>query len=341
MRRLIWGALMAAYPFAIYPLYGDELYGLDEVPSLRLIIPTPPGSTYDRYGRLVARHLVRHLPGRPAVTPQYMPGASGKIAANYLYNVAPKDGSVIGMVLKVTPLTQLLGEGHVQYDAARFNWIGSPARLGESLVVWHTAGVRSFDDAKRNPIRIGATSPSGAHYIYPKLANALMGTKFKIVTGYPGGQQVNLAMERGEVEGRSAEPWAEWKVGKPEWVRERRIIPIMQMALHKHPDLPHVPLATDLPMSHEARQMFDLVSVYGEISRPFVAPPDVPHARVAALREAFRKTMADPEFLADAVRGNVEIDPILDDELEALVRRSLTMQPAAIAMLKSVLAVKE
>src|SRR5436309_8013122 len=119
MRRLIFGAIMAVYPFATYPLYGDELHGLDELPALRLVISAPPGSTYDRYGRLVARHLGRHLPGRPMVVPQYMPGASGKIAANYLYNVAPKDGSVIGIVLKITPMAQLLGERHIQYDAAR------------------------------------------------------------------------------------------------------------------------------------------------------------------------------------------------------------------------------
>jgi tripartite-type tricarboxylate transporter receptor subunit TctC len=341
IRRLILGVIMASFPLALHPLYGDELYGLDKPPSLRLVIAGPPGSTYDRYGRLVARHLGRHLPGRPVVTAQYMPGASGKVAANYLYNAAPRDGSVIGIVLKVTPMTQMLGDANIKYDAARFNWIGSPARLGETLVVWHRAGARSLDDAKHRVISIGATSPSGAHYIYPKLANALLGTKFRIITGYPGGPQINLAMERGEVEGRGAEPWAEWKASKPEWVRERKIIPIMQMALHKHSELPDVPLMAELPMGHEARLIFDLVSISGEIGRPFVAPPEVPPARVAQLRDAFHKTMADADFIADAARVNAEVDPIGGDELTALARRLLATSPDVIAMLKSALATKE
>jgi len=340
MRRLIWGMIMAVHPFATYPLYGDEVHRLDE-PALRLVISAPPGSTYDRYGRLVARHIGRHLPGSPVVVPQYMPGASGKIAANYLYNVAPQDGSVIGIVLKITPMAQLLGEGRIQYDAARFNWIGSPTRLGETLVVWHTAGARSFDEAKRSLVSIGATSPSGAHYLYPKLANALLGTKFKLVAGYPGGPQINLAMERGEVEGRSAEPWAEWKASKPEWVHEKKIIPILQMALHKHPDLPHVPLTTELPMSAEARRVFDVAANDGEISRPFVAPPGVPAERVAMLRNAFRKTMADPDFIADASHIGAEIDPISGDELDLLVKRVLTADSGTINSLKSALAAKE
>jgi tripartite-type tricarboxylate transporter receptor subunit TctC len=252
-----------------------------------------------------------------------MLGASGRVAANFLYRTGPQDGSVIGVIQQSIPMGQALGETGVQYDASRFNWIGSPVRLDETLVVWHTAGVRTIEDARQKSVIIGATSPTGMNYVYPKLANELLGTKFKIVTGYPGGTPIVLALERGEVDVRGSNPWSEWKATKPDWVREGKIIALMQMSLFKHPDLPHVPLMMELAPNETVRSIFELVSIVGEIGRPFVTGPGVPPERTAALREAFRKTMIGPEFLADAARSHIDIHPILDKNWSSAVKRVL------------------
>jgi tripartite-type tricarboxylate transporter receptor subunit TctC len=307
---------------------------------MRLIISADPGGSYDQIGRLVSRHLGRHIPGGPRVVPENMLGASGRVAANYIFRAAPRDGSVVGLIQQSIPMGQALGEGGVQYDAARFDWLGSPVRLDETLVVWHTTGVRTIEDAKRRQVVIGATSPTGMNYVYPKLANELIGTKFKIVTGYPGGTPIVLALERGEVEGRGSNPWSEWKATKPDWVREGKIIALMQMSLFKHADLPDVPLMIDLAPDETARSVFELVSITGEIGRPFVTPPGAAPERVAVLRDAFRKTMTDPEFLADAAKSHIDIHPILADELDALVRRVLGAPRSATDLLKSALAAK-
>lgn len=304
--------------------------------DLRLIVSAQAGGSYDHVARLVARHLGRHLPDAPRVVVETMPGASGRIAASYLYNAAPRDGSVIGLIQQAIPMGQALGEP-VQYDAARFNWIGSPVAVDDVLVVWRASGVRTIDDARRRDVVIGGTGTTGANYIYPKLANAFVGTRFKIVAGYHGGPAINLAMERGEVDGRGANPWSDWKATKPEWVREGKVIPILQMSRGKHPDLPAVPLLIDLAPDAAVRSLFELVGIVGEIGRPFLAPPHVPVERVRALRDAFRSTMADPTFLADAAMLHADVSPIVGDDLAALVRRVLNAPGKEIDLLKAAL----
>src|SRR4051812_1434444 len=305
--------------------------------SMRLIISADPGGSYDQIGRLVSRHLGKHIAGRPRVIPENMLGASGRVAANYMYRVAPQDGSVIAIVQQSIPMGQALGESGIQYDAARFNWIGSPVRPDETLVVWHTTGVRSIEDAKKKEIVIGATSPTGMNYVYPKLANELLGTRFKIVSGYPGGTPIILALERGEVEGRGSNPWSDWKTRKPDWVRDKKIIPLMQMSLFKHPDLPDVPLMVDLAPNETARAVFELVTITGELGRPFLTAPDVPADRVKALRDAFKATMKDPEFLAEAAKTQKEIHPIYSEEMDRLVKRVLSAPKEAKDILKAAL----
>jgi tripartite-type tricarboxylate transporter receptor subunit TctC len=309
--------------------------------NLRMVIAADPGGSYDSDARLVARHLGRHIPGNPKIIPESMIGASGRVAANYMYRTAPQDGSVIAALQQSVPMGQAIGESGVAYDAARFNWIGSPVRPDEVLVVWHSTGVRTIEDAKRKPVIIGATSPTGMNYVYPKLANELLGTKFKIVTGYAGATHINLAMERGEVEGRGSNPWSEWKTLKPDWVRDGKIVPLMQMTLIRHADLPNVPRMIDLAGNDDVRTVFELTSITGEIGRPLLTAPGVPADRVAALRAAFIETMLDPEFLGDAARMEREIHPIPGLELEALVRRELGAPKSAIDLLKAALAKKD
>jgi tripartite-type tricarboxylate transporter receptor subunit TctC len=309
--------------------------------SIRMVISADPGGSYDSDSRLVARYLGRHIPGNPKVVPENMIGASGRLAANYMYRSAPQDGSVIAVVQQSIPMGQAVGESGVQYDAARFNWIGSAVRPDEVLVVWSSTGVRTIEDARNRPVIIGATSPTGMNYVYPKLANELLGTKFKIVTGYAGATHINLALERGEVEGRGSNPWSEWKTAKPEWVRDGKIVPLIQMTLIRHPDLPNVPRLIDLATSADMRTVFELISITGELGRPLLTAPGVPADRVAALRQAFDETMLDPDFLADAAKMEREIHPIPAAELESLVQRQLSAPKSAIDLLKAALAKKD
>ncbi len=336
-------AIVCLLAISVWPSAGDadaiaDFYGRT---SIRLVIAADPGGSYDSDARLVARHLGRHIPGNPKIVPENMIGASGRVAANFMYRSAPQDGSVIAAVQQTIPLGQAVGESGIQYDAVRFNWIGSPVRPDEVLVVWHSTGVRTIEDAKTRQVIIGATSPTGMNYVYPKLANELLGTKFKIVTGYAGATHINLAMERGEVEGRGSNPWAEWKTAKPDWVREGKIVPLMQMTLIKRPDLPDVPRLIDLAANADVRTVFELISISSEIGRPLLTAPGVPGDRVAALRQAFIETMADPEFLGDAAQMEREIHPIPGLELQSLVQRELSAPKSAIDLLKAALAKKD
>jgi tripartite-type tricarboxylate transporter receptor subunit TctC len=234
-------------------------------------------------------------------------------------------------------MAQVTGESGVQYDAARFNWIGSPILLDDVLIVWHATGVRSIDDAKKKEVVIGATSTTGTNYIYPKLTNELLGTKFKIVTGYQGATPIKLALERGEVEGHGSNPWSDWKASRPEWVRDKKIIPLMQMSLERVADLPDVPLLIELAPNADIRAVFELMSVTADIGRPFVTSPGVPRERVAALRQAFANMTRDPEFLADAAKVQVGIHLIDGAALDALVQRVLRSPKSAIDLLKAAL----
>jgi tripartite-type tricarboxylate transporter receptor subunit TctC len=339
MQSLLFNLFAAALALAAIPAtaHGDSAADFYKDKSIRLIISGESGGTYDTDGRLLAKHMARHIPGNPRVIPENMLGASGRVAANYLYNAAPKDGTVIAILQQSVALGQALGESGIQYDSARFNWIGSPVRPDETLVVWHTTGVKSIEDAKKKEVIIGATSPTGMNYLYPKLANELLGTKFKIVTGYPGGTPIMLALERGEVEGRGSNPWSDWKARKPDWVREKKIVPLMQMSLFKHPDLPDVPLMVDLAPNETARAVFELVTITGELGRPFLTAPDVPADRVKALRDAFDATMKDPEFLAEAAKTQKEIHPIHWEEMDRLVKRVLSAPKEAKDILKAAL----
>jgi tripartite-type tricarboxylate transporter receptor subunit TctC len=329
--------ILSVAPNVCHAQTAAEFYGRTPI---RMLISADPGGSYDSNARLVGRHLGKHIPGNPRIVAEQMVGASGRTAASYLYNVAPKDGSVIALVQQSVPMGQATGEPGVQYDAARFNWIGSPILLDDVLVVWHTTGIRSMEGAKSKEIIIGATSATGTNYIYPKLTNELLGTRFKIVTGYQGATPIKLALERGEVEGHGSNPWSDWKVSRPDWVRDKKIIPLMQMSLEKHPDLPDVPLLIDLAPNPDVKAVFELMSVTADIGRPFVTAPGVPADRVAVLREAFSKTMQDPEFLADAAKANIDIKLIDGHELEELVHRVLRSPKSAIDLLKAALSRK-
>ena len=269
--------------------------------TIRIIAGSEAGGMYDTLGRLVLRHLPDHLPGRPTVVVTDMPGASGVRATNYLHEVAPKDGTVLATFSKSMPFYQAMGEGGIRFKAQEFSWIGALSQTNDTVAAWHTIGVKTIEDAKRREIIMGALSYIGTNWTYPVLLNALIGTKFKkIVTGYPSGIAVDHAMEKGEVEGRGSNQWSAWKAIHPDWVREKKIIPLVQVGATKEAELPDVPLLSELAQNEEQRRMLQFVSEAAAMDGPLAAPPGIPPKALAALRTAFKAMTKDVAFRAEA-----------------------------------------
>jgi tripartite-type tricarboxylate transporter receptor subunit TctC len=287
------------------------------------------GGGYDLYARLLARHLGQHIPGNPTIVPKNMEGAASLRLANYLYGAAPRDGTVIGAISRGAAFDPLLNENGARFDASKFSWIGSANNEVSVCVALQSSGIASFDDVLTKPLTIGSTGTGDDTYQFPALMNAELGTKFKIVTGYPGGNDITLALERGEVQGRCGWSWSSIMTTRKDWITGKKITVLVQMSLSKHPDLPDVPLIMDLAKSNEQRQIFKLIFARQVMGRPFTAPPGIPADRLAALRQAFAETMKDPAFLDDAAQGKFEINPVGGAELETLVE-DIYQTPAAV-----------
>jgi tripartite-type tricarboxylate transporter receptor subunit TctC len=304
--------------------------------TVEIYIGYSVGGAYDVYARLLARHMGKHLPGRPTVVNKNMEGAGSLRLANWLYNVAPKDGTVFGIIGRGIPFDPLLG-GSGQFDATKFSWIGSANDEVSICASWHTTGVTRFEDLQSKEIPVGGTGVSDDTVQFPKVLNAVLGTKMKIVSGYPGGNDVNLAMERGEVGGRGANSWASWKSTRPQWIAENKIHILVQIGLKRHPDLPNVPLLTELAANEEDRQVLAFISADTGITRAVVTTPDVPPERVEALRRAFDATMKDPEFLAEAERARMDISPSSGEEVQKVAGSIVDTPAAVLARAKQIL----
>jgi tripartite-type tricarboxylate transporter receptor subunit TctC len=285
------------------------------------------GGSYDLYARLVARHFGKHIPGHPTVVAQNMPGAGSLKAANYIYEAAPKDGTALGVVVESAALEQALDNPGVQYDASKFAYIGRVATGNNIFMQWHTSKVQSLDDSKRIESSLAGTGPGSIAETVPKLLNALIGTKFKLVSGYPASNEAMLAMERGEVEGSSSS-WAAVKVAKQDWLRENRIKIILQTAPQRHVELPDSPSLGEIGNSAEDKLVFGLYASGSAVGRCVIGPPSMPAERVKILREAFDAMVKDPEFVADIQKLNVELDPMPGDKLQQYVERVLNVPPA-------------
>lgn len=301
--------------------------------SLDMIIGYSPGGNYDLYARLVARYLGNHIPGRPTIIPRNMPGAGSRRAAAWVYNVAPKDGTVLAIADQALSVEQAMGD-KLGFDTAKLNYIGNPNADNNTTVSWHTSPVRTIEDAKRTEIVMGATGGSTSSQ-YPKAMNELIGTRFRIVAGYPGGNDLNLAMERGEIEGRGSNAWNSWKATRPDWLRDKRINILVQIGLTKAPDLPDVPLLMDLGTSDEDRTILKLLSASTYIGRPIFTTPGVPPERVKALRDAFDRMVNDPEYIETANRQLFDINPVSGENLQKTVADIVaTPKPIADRLLK-------
>lgn len=310
--------------------------------SISLLIGTTAGGGYDAYARLLARHMGKHIPGNPAIVPKNMPGAGGLTLANSFYARAPKDGTEIATVQNGLPFEKLFqtlspGGSTALFEATEFGWIGSPTQTVFVTVTWHTSPVKSLKDAMAREATLGSTATSSDNYVLAVLSNRLLGTRFKIVSGYDGANAVDLAVERGEVEGAAGKDWTTITATRPAWIAERRINILVQMGMRPHRDLANVPMALDLARTPEDRAVMELVFAKFGMARPFMAPPGLPPERLALLRRAFDATMKDAEFLAEAAKGKMEVTPVGGAEVEALVKRIMGAPAELAARARAVL----
>jgi tripartite-type tricarboxylate transporter receptor subunit TctC len=306
--------------------------------SIRMIVGASAGGGNDIYARLLARHMGRHVPGKSGFIVQNMPGAGSLIAANMLYNKAPRDGSVIGALTRVLPLDPLIGDAaKAQFDSLKFNWLGSLNKDTNIIVAWHTAPVKSVDDIFKTEMLVAAAGANTDGVVYPKIINKLMGGKFRIVAGYPGSGDMMLAMERGEVHGRGGVPVGTILGNHSDWLKAGKIKIIVQLALKKDPVLPDVPLLLDMVKDADTRSVFELLFSRQEMGRPYVIPPAVPADRVAALRAAFVATGKDKAFTGEAAKLKLPLDVISGEEVAALIAKAYATPAKTIELTKSLL----
>jgi tripartite-type tricarboxylate transporter receptor subunit TctC len=290
--------------------------------TIKIVVGFGPGGGYDLYARLLARYLPAHLPGAPSVVVENMDGAGSVRAANYVYEAAPRDGSVIAAVNQNAPMYQLLGGAGARFRAEEASHIGSLAHSNELLYVWHTSGITSLEQAKAREVVLGAVAVTSDSYIYPTVINGLLGTRFRIVNGYTTGQALNLAVERGEVMGRGGTSWASIQSSRPTWMRDKAINILVQVGPDKETELAEVPLLADLVTNDDDGQLLGVISLPLALGYSYWLPPGVPAERVAALREAFAATAADKKLLEEAATRHIIIRPQAGAALDALVRQT-------------------
>ena len=285
--------------------------------QVQVLIGYSAGAGYDLYARVFARHMGKHIPGNPTLVPQNMPGAGSLKLTNFLYSVAPKDGSVIGMVSRGMATDPLLGDS--KFDPTKFTWLGSITSEVSVCATWHTSPVKSWADITAKDFTLGGMGSGSETDTFSLLIRNVFGAKARLISGYPGGNDVNLAMERGEVDGRCGWSWSSIKSQKTAWLKEKKINVLVQLGMAKHPDLPDVPFLLDLARDDEQRQMLRLIFTQLVLGRPFMAPPGIPEDRKATLRQAFDATMKDPEFLAEAAKIDLEISPVAAAAIDELL----------------------
>jgi tripartite-type tricarboxylate transporter receptor subunit TctC len=292
--------------------------------TITISIGYTAGGSYDLYGRLVARHLGKHIPGQPTVIAQNMPGAGSLRAANFLYEAAPRDGTALGVVVESTALEQALSNPSVRYDAAKFSYIGRVATSNNVFLTWHTSQIQSIEDAQKMEFKHAGTGPGSIAETVPLLLNALIGTKFKIISGYPASTEAMLAMERREVDGASTS-WAAVFVTKKDWLREKKIKVYLQTAPERSADLPDAPSLAEYGNTPEDKLVTLLYTSGSAVGRSVIGPPDIPADRLNALRDAFMAMVKDPEFVADIQKLAVELDPLPGERVQEFVVRTLNV----------------
>ena len=288
--------------------------------SVNMIIGFGAGGGYDRWARVIGRHIGKHLPGKPSVIPQNMPGAGSYVAASYIYNVAPKDGTVFGAIARDAALGPLSGAPGAKFDPLKISWMGTPTKETNVCISFHTSKVKTIQDLFNQELIVGDTGPGTGTRTYPKVLNAMLGTKFKLVGGFKSSVDVMLAMERGEVDGICESYASVWRRHR-DWIEKKTINILFQGGAAPDPALKGVPFILDFAKTEEQKSAVRYIYAGQGIGRPFVAPPDLEAGRLQLLRSAFDATMKDPEFLAEAKKSKLDLEPESGAYLEALIRQ--------------------
>jgi len=324
---LMIGAALPAMAQGVESFYAGK--------TLELIVGYPPGGSNDVYGRAVARHIGRHIPGSPQVVFRNMPGAGSILAANHIYNMAPKDGTVLGLLAATNVLDERLGAPGVKFETAKFSWIGRVSSSVNVTAMWSMSKIKTINDAMTTEASLGATGTGSTVYVYPNVLNRVLGAKFKLVMGYGGSNEAMLAMERGEVEGHSTS-WEAYKSAHPDWIKDKKINVVVQYGLNRHPDLPDVPTCVEIAKTDEQKQILRAVVNATEIGKAILSSPGLPAERVAALRKAFMDMTKDHEFVSELEKMRVELTPMDGAKLQELVQEVGNLTPDLVQKIKAV-----
>ena len=336
-KSLLCATLLTSVLPAIQAAKADAISDFYHGKTMQMIIATSPGGDYDTRGRLLARHMNRLIPGEPTIIPQNMPGGVGIAAANHMAAAAPRDGTVLHMLMQNMPAHQAIGGQGVKFDTRKLIFVGNTTDTPNVINSWHTTGITKIEQVKTQELIVGAAGTATPAAYYPAALNAMAGTKFKIVAGYPGGNDVNLAMEKGEVGGRGSNSWASWKSLNPKWIAEGKVHILVQIGLQRAKDLPDVPLLFELATNEIDREVLRFISADTAISRSAVTTPDVPPERVKALRKAFMDTMKDAQFLGEANKMGLDISPLSGEESQAVADKIVAARQEVIERAKLIL----
>lgn len=335
MGRIVWTAVAGAAMAAFAGSFTAEAQDFYAGKTMTIVVSTGGDDSYGYIARAFAQHMPRHIPGQPTIIVKAMPGAGNVLATNHLYNIAPKDGTTIGTINNAIPLHQVLDGRGVHYDASKFNWLGSTGTYNSVAYVWHTAGIKRIQDVMEKEVILGGTGAGSSIVIYPTVMNNVLGTKFKIVLGYKSVSEINIAMERGEVQARTGS-YADLMSEHEDWLKEKKVVLLTQIGSKPDKAVPAgVPLITDLAKTDEQRKILRLIASPIGLGRPYLAPPDTAPERVSLLRTAFAETMRDKGFLADAAKLKIDIDPVSGDEIAQIVSETIGAPPDIIAKAKA------
>ena len=331
--RIAFAAILGA-PFALGAMgaMGASAQSFYEGKTINLLIGYGPGAGYDAYGRLMARHMGRHIAGAPTIIPQNMPGAGSMKAAGYLYSVAPKDGTALGIIATAAALEPLYTGSMTLFDPAKFTWIGNLDETIGTCAVWHTAGIAKLEDMRDKEVIFGGSGPAAINSQHAAALKNLLGLKIKLIQGYNGALDTRLVMPRGELQGGCGFALSSLQAQHTADYRDKRLVPIVQLAIDKHPELEGVTHIYDYAKTDEMRQVFDLVFGSHVLGRPIAAPPGLPADRTKTLRAAFTATAADPQFLAEAAKARLPIKASDGATVEKLFNRFLSSSPAVVAL---------
>ncbi len=305
--------------------------------QIRLLVGSAAGSGYDINARVLAKHYAGHIPGKPTIIVQNQPGAGSALAANAIYNTAAKDGTAMGAAINGMPTLPLLSPESARFDPTKFNWIGSTNHDTQVTYVWNSAPVQSIGELMDKELVVGATTPGTTQVDFPVVAKSILGLKYKVINGYEGTNDIHVAMERGEVQGMGANAWMSLKALNSGWLKDGKVRVLMQYGVEPNPELPNVPTVFSLAKTDADRQALRLIISRLEYGRPFFLPPEVPPARVEALRRAFDATVKDPDYLAEAAKAQLEVSPMTGEDVAALVKQVASTPPEVVARVRAAL----